>query len=145
MVEAHAVFNDYLDRKRLKMTPQRKLIVDVFLEQGGHLASEELYNVVKQKDRTIGQATVYRTLKLLSDSGIAKEVHFGDGVTRYERSLGEGHHDHIICEACNKTIEVMDEEIERLQEELAAKEGFKLTGHKMYLYGVCGECRTKNS
>lgn len=144
MKEPQAVFTDYLSRKSLKMTPQRRLILDVFLNEDGHLASEDLYNKVKAKDKSIGQATVYRTLKLLSESGLAKEVHFGDGVTRYEQKYGSEHHDHIICDSCGKTLEVVDERIERLQEELAASQGFALTGHKMYLYGLCGDCRKKS-
>jgi len=143
MKEPQVVFAEYLVKKNLKMTPQRRLIVDVFLREGGHLASEELYNIVKKEDKSIGQATVYRTLKLLSESGLAKEVQFGDGVTRYERKYGSSHHDHLICERCGKNVEVVDEEIERLQEEVAKKEGFVLTNHKMYLYGVCPDCRKK--
>ncbi|MDY7000506.1 MAG: Fur family transcriptional regulator [Thermodesulfobacteriota bacterium] len=143
MKEPQVVFAEYLVKKNLKMTPQRRLIVDVFLREGGHLASEELYNIVKKEDKSIGQATVYRTLKLLSESGLAKEVQFGDGVTRYERKYGSSHHDHLICERCGRNVEVVDEEIERLQEEVAKKEGFVLTNHKMYLYGICADCKKK--
>lgn len=145
MKEAQAVFAEYLAGKGLKMTPQRRLILHVFLREDGHLASEDLYNKVKKEDRSIGQATVYRTLKLLDESGLAKAVHFGDGVTRYEKKYGAEHHDHIICENCGKTLEVVDERIERLQEEMAEVHGFVLTGHKMYLYGLCEECRKKSS
>lgn len=141
MKEPQAVFTEYLARKNLKMTPQRRLIVDVFLNEEGHLASEDLYAKVKEQDKSIGQATVYRTLKLLSESGLAKEVHFGDGVTRYERKYGSEHHDHIICDRCGKTLEVVDQRIEQLQEALAKSHGFVLTGHKMYLYGICDGCR----
>ncbi|MBU1002279.1 MAG: transcriptional repressor [Proteobacteria bacterium] len=143
MKEPQSVFSDYLAKSNLKMTPQRRLILEVFLRDQGHLASEDLYNMVKREDKSIGQATVYRTLKLLSESGLAKEVHFGDGVTRYERKYGSKHHDHIICEQCGKTLEVMDEEIEHLQEKLALSHGFVLTAHKMYLYGLCADCRKK--
>lgn len=143
MKEPQAVFAEYLARKSLKMTPQRRLILEVFLSEEGHLASEDLYNKVKREDRSIGQATVYRTLKLLDESGLAKAVHFGDGVTRYEKKYGADHHDHIICEVCGKTLEVVDERIEKLQDELARQHGFELTGHKMYLYGVCADCRAK--
>jgi len=144
MKQPQDVFADYLAKSNLKMTPQRRLILDVFLRDDGHLASEDLYNMVKREDKSIGQATVYRTLKLLSESGLAKEVQFGDGVTRYEVKYGSEHHDHIICERCGKTLEVMDEDIELLQEKLAKAHGFQLTGHKMYLYGLCENCRAKN-
>lgn len=141
--DPHQVFSDYLSRKHLKMTPQRRVILDVFLEDEGHLASEDLYVKVKAVDPSIGQATVYRTLKLLSESGLAKEVHFGDGLTRYEHQYGHAHHDHLICEQCGKNVEVVDERIENLQEELAKNHGFSLTHHKMYLYGLCPDCRRK--
>ncbi|GAB7082038.1 Fur family transcriptional regulator [Megalodesulfovibrio paquesii] len=138
---AHHVFQEYLAKNQLKLTPQRMCILDVFMKHRGHVASEELYEQVKKRDPHIGQATVYRTLKLLSDSGLAKEVHFGDGLTRYESNLGEEHHDHLICERCGKNLEVVDERIEALQVELAARHGFSLTSHRMYLYGLCEECR----
>ncbi|ABB39472.1 ferric uptake regulation protein [Oleidesulfovibrio alaskensis G20] len=137
------VFTDYIVANGLKMTPQRMLIVDVFLREDGHLTTEELYEKVKREDPSVGQATVYRTMKLLSESGIAKEVRFGDGVARYEQKYGSKHHDHLICETCGRNIEVLDEHIELLQEELAAKHGFVLTSHRMYLYGECRECRDK--
>jgi len=145
MQDPHSAFAEYAAKEQLKMTPQRRHILDVFLEQKGHVTSEELYEKVKASYKTIGQATVYRTLKLLSGSGIAKEVDFGDGVTRYERQHGDDHHDHLICERCGRNEEVLDETIEKLQEEVAARHGYRLTRHKMYLYGICPDCRAKES
>lgn len=139
--EQRVAFREYLTCKRLKMTPQRMRILDAFLLSEGHLTSEELYGRVKKADPTVGQATVYRTLKLLADSGIAQEVDFSDGVARYEHGFHQEHHDHLICTRCRATVEVSDEEIERLQESLAAKHGFRLTGHSMCLYGLCSKCR----
>jgi Fur family ferric uptake transcriptional regulator len=143
MKDPRDIFSEYLQEHKLKVTPQRLLILDVFLNEEGHVASEELYGLVKRLDPSVGQATVYRTLKLLTDSGLAKEVHFGDGVTRYEHEYGHSHHDHLICDRCGSNVEVLDDRIEALQEELAAKYGFKLTGHKMYLHGICAKCRKK--
>ncbi|MDQ7831067.1 MAG: Fur family transcriptional regulator [Desulfovibrionaceae bacterium] len=136
-----AVFSDFVAKKRLKMTPQRRHILDVFLASEGHLTAEELYRKVKEANPFIGQATVYRTVKLLADSGLAKGVEFGDGVVRYEVKYGQTHHDHLICERCGRNVEVVDADIEKLQEEVAARHGFVLTGHKLYLYGVCPDCR----
>jgi Fur family ferric uptake transcriptional regulator len=143
MQAAREQFFAYLAKKKLKFTSQRALIFDVFWQVKEHISSEELYGLVKKKDPSIGQATVYRTLKLLSDSKIAKEVDFGDGVTRYEPYYGQSHHDHLICEECGKSIEVVDQRIEQLQEELAAKHGFILSSHSMYLYGKCRNCSKK--
>jgi len=137
------VFAQYLANENLKMTPQRRIILDTLLKKNGHLSSEELYALVKKRDASIGQATVYRTLKLLSDSGLIEPLDFADGVTRYEPCYGKDHHDHLICEQCGKNIEIVDEVIERRQEQLAKEHGFTLIRHKMYLYGLCPECRPK--
>lgn len=142
MTDPHVSFQAYLKNKRLKVTPQRRLVLDVFLSSHGHLSTEELYEKVKTIDPSIGQTTVYRTMKLLADSSIAREVHFGDGLARYENMCGASHHDHLICESCGRNIEVVDSDIEQLQEQLAVRHGFVLTSHRMYLYGLCPDCRT---
>lgn len=141
--EPRHIFSEFLTKKHLRMTPQRLLILDVFLREEGHLSSEELWREVKALDQSVGQATVYRTLKLLTESGLAKEVQFGDGLSRYEHQYGHTHHDHLICEQCGDNVEVVDERIEELQEELARRHDFVLTGHKMYLYGLCARCRKR--
>lgn len=135
------VFTDYLAEQNLKVTPQRRLILETLLSQKDHLSSEELYSRVKKRDDSVGQATVYRTLKLLVDAAIVEPLDFADGVTRYEASYGKDHHDHLICTVCNKNIEIYDSVIEKRQEEIASEHGFLLDSHKMYLYGICDECR----
>lgn len=143
MEKAYRVFTDYITENGLKLTPQRRLIARVFLAQSGHLSTEELYDKVRAQDTTVGQATVYRTLKLLCGSGLAREEHFGDGVARYEVLIGQDHHDHLICTSCKRQIEAVDPGIEKLQEELAKRHGFKLSSHYMYLYGTCADCLKK--
>ena len=145
MPTAQNVFSEYLAAQKLKVTPQRMIILQVFLDNEGHVSSEELYDEVRRVDSSIGQATVYRTLKLLADSGLAKGVEFGDGAMRYEILYGQTHHDHLICEACGVNVEVVDPAIEQLQEEVARRHGFTLTAHKLYLYGLCPECRKKRA
>lgn len=137
------IFSDYIAKSGLKNTPQRRLIVDVFFKSGKHLSTEELYNVVRECDENIGQATVYRTLKLLRDAGLAHEHYFGETTARFEPVEDNSHHDHLICIVCGKNQEVMDEEIERLQVELAKRNGFMLTSHRMTLHGICANCRKK--
>jgi Fur family transcriptional regulator, ferric uptake regulator len=141
MKDARSQFFKFLAQRKLKFTAQRAEIFDVFWQAKEHVSPEDLYGLVKQNDARIGQATVYRTLKLLSDSGIAREVNFGDGVTRYEPAYGQSHHDHLICTNCGCSVEVVDPRIEHLQEILAQNHDFTLTSHKMYLYGVCPQCR----
>lgn len=135
------LFAEYIANNNLKNTPQRRLIVEVFFTSGKHLSTEELYTVVRSVDSSIGQATVYRTLKLLCEAGLAKELHFGESTARYEPVKDDSHHDHLICTSCGKNIEVMDEGIERLQDDLARRNGFILTSHRMILYGICDACR----
>ncbi|MDO9081894.1 MAG: Fur family transcriptional regulator [Humidesulfovibrio sp.] len=137
----HEVFSGYLSANSLKITPQRRLILDIFLAEPGHVSSEELYAKIKRRDPAIGQATVYRTLKLLAECRLAGAVSFADGITRYEPHFGVEHHDHLICEVCGRTIEIVDPVIERRQEELADQYGFTLARHKMDLYGACPDCR----
>ncbi|GAB7022595.1 Fur family transcriptional regulator [Salidesulfovibrio brasiliensis] len=138
-------FTTYLSEKNLKMTPQRRLILDTFIDEKQHLSPEELYDKVKKVDPSIGQATVYRTLKLLVEAGIVESLDFADGVSRYEVSWGEEHHDHLICERCGKNIEILDDVIEKRQEAIAKEHGFTLSHHKMYLYGLCSKCGRKRS
>lgn len=132
-------FYTFLSSRGLKNTPQRRLIVETFLETTEHVTTEDLYALVRAIDPKVGQATVYRTLRLLCEAGIARELHFGDGMASYEPAEGD-HHDHLICTSCGKNLEVLDETIEELQVKLAAEHGFTLTSHRMYLYGICSEC-----
>lgn len=134
-------FLNFLNAQGLKNTPQRRLIVDVFFKRGDHISTEDLYDLVREADESIGQATVYRTLKLLCEAGIARELHFGDGIARYEPAIDDAHHDHLICTKCSKNIEVVDELIESLQIKMAQNHGFILTSHRMYLYGLCNDCQ----
>ncbi len=139
------IFERYLADRKLRMTNQRRQILETFLKTRHHVSPEELYRLVKKKDSSIGQATVYRTLKLLNEAGLASQVELGDGVVRYEHKYGQEHHDHLICTNCKKEVEVFDPDIEELQEKLAQRHGFVLTHHKMYLYGLCRECQSQKN
>ncbi|MDF1565037.1 MAG: transcriptional repressor [Deltaproteobacteria bacterium] len=131
----------YLSEQGLKSTRQRDLIVDVFFASEEHLRVDELLSRVRAIDPKVSQATVYRTIRLLKESGLAQERHFGDGQARYEPSAqDEDHHDHLICVECGKIVEFVDTRIEKLQEEVAGEYGFAVVKHKMELYGICEEC-----
>ena len=130
---------EYLQSQGLYTTQQRDAIVEQFLRSKDHVSIDELLAKVRKRNRRIGYATVYRTLKLLVESGLANKRQFGDGQTRYEVA-GE-HHDHLICTECGKILEFEDEEIERLQERIAARLGFSVTGHRHELYGLCAKAR----
>ncbi|MDD4732078.1 MAG: Fur family transcriptional regulator [Desulfovibrio sp.] len=143
MKSAREVFLQFLQRQGMTMTPQRATIVEVFLHEEGHFSPEQLYMAVNKADPAIGQATVYRTLKLLTDSGLAATLDMGDGATLYEHGYGHAHHDHLICVRCGGKTEIVDHVIEERQERIAEKHGFELTRHSMLLYGVCPRCRGK--
>lgn len=139
--QAEKKFMDFLSGRGLSITPQRKVIVESFLETEGHFSAEDLYRIVRDKLPEIGQATVYRTIKLLLESGLAESFDFGEDAVMYEHAYGHRHHDHIICMQCGRKVEFYDEEIERKQEKLAEKNGYVLTRHRMYLYGICPACQ----
>lgn len=141
MTEEQEVFLKHIQKKGLKRTSQRDLILDKFLRTEEHLSSEDLYRLVKQGDPSIGQTTVYRTLKLLTEAGLAREVRFGDGITHYEHNYKHQHHDHMICSECGRIIEFYSAELEELQEKLAAKHRFQITQHLHRIIGLCAECR----
>jgi Fur family ferric uptake transcriptional regulator len=127
----------------LRSTEQRRVVTEMFFGSSGHLSIEDLLDRVRVDEPRIGYATVYRTLKLLKECGLAFERHFGDGVSRYEVAWEDEHHDHLICVECEKIIEFEDDAIEDLQHDVAARLGFKLVRHKLELYGVCAACQAK--
>lgn len=132
-------FDDYVRRHGLKSTQQRDIIVESFLKSTGHISIEDLLTRVRKRSPKVGYATVYRTLKLLTDCGIAAARQFGDGQTRFE-VMGDGHahHDHLICVSCGLILEFENDTIEQLQDEMADRlGGFKLVKHKLELYGLC--------
>jgi len=138
--EATKQFQQYLEEKGMRMTQQRGLILDAFLKKEGHFTTEEFYSYVKKMDNSIGQATIYRNLRHLAEAGLARELDFGGGVLNYEHKYGHDHHDHIICTKCGERSEIYSKKLEQLQEQVAKKQGYKLTGHKLYLYGHCPKC-----
>lgn len=139
--EETQIFHEHLKRAGLKRTTQRDLILDVFLDTEGHVSSEDLYSIIKAKDPSVGSTTVYRTLKLLKDCGLARELEFHDGRTLYEHEYKHTHHDHLICTGCGALIEFYSEEIEQLQDEIVRRYHFKSLHHSHRIFGICAECQ----
>jgi len=136
------IFQNFALSKGLKSTKQRDTILDCFLSCDQHLSTEELYLKLKESMPGIGFATVYRTLKLFAESGIAREIQFGDGQTRYEHLHAGEHHDHLVCTRCGAIMEFENETIEKLQAEVASNHGFTIINHKLELYGICAKCNS---
>lgn len=130
-----------LEQHGLKMTRPREIIVLELLKQQPHVSAEDLLQAVRQKDPQVGLATVYRTLKLLQDCGLAKAHYFGDSQALFEMELDpQNHHDHLICENCHRIEEFTNLKIEALQERVAREHKFQLKHHRMELYGICQDC-----
>lgn len=129
-------FHAYLQDQQLRSTRQRDLIVTSFGRSDDHVSVDDLLTVVKGQDQAIGYATVYRTLKLLVEAGLAAERNFGDGLTRFEMRSAQ-HHDHMICEQCGHIVEFHDEQIERRQEQVVREHGFELSRHRHELFVRC--------
>jgi len=128
----------YIQDKKLNVTAQREAIVEQFLRTKDHISIDELLARVRKRQPKVGYATVYRTVKLLVDSGLAIERQFGDGQARYE-VVGD-HHDHLICMKCGLILEFEDDDIERLQDKIAARlGGFTVLRHRHELYGLCAK------
>ena len=127
----------YLLENNLKSTKQRDRILEIFASQNRHLTPEELLEEVQKEVPRVGLATIYRTMKLLVQAGIAHERRFADGLLRYELAIDGEHHDHIICLDCGLIVEFEDEIIEERQHAIAKEHGFALRSHRLDLYTTC--------
>jgi len=135
-----------LKEKGYKLTPQRRAIVDIIIRnEGSHLTTEELYDLVKVECPEIGLATVYRTVQLLEEIGIVCKLDLNDGCSRYELvHENENHqHHHLICNICGKVIEVEEDLLEGLENDIQRKYDFIIKNHSVKFYGVCNECMRK--
>ncbi len=139
------IFSDYLKENGLKMTRQRRLIVETFLYTDGHLSADELYEATRRKDPGIGYTTVFRTLKAMTECGLARETDLNDGRTRFERLYRRPKHHHIVCQECHKTIEFFSPELEELQSSIASEYGLKPVQQRLQIYGICKECQEKKT
>ena len=131
----------WLEERGLKHSRQRDVIVEAFYEMGGHVPVDGLVQRVRAADARVSVATVYRTMKLLAECGLAVPRRFDDGQTRYEPASDRAHHDHLICTGCGRIVEFENEKIEDLQVRVARSHGFEVESHKLELYGRCERCR----
>lgn len=141
MTQAIETFAKYLNSKDLKLTKERKTILQEIFLQRGHLEAEDLLHNLRRKKKRASRATIYRTLELLVDSGMVRKVDFGHGHSHYEHVLGHAHHEHMICLKCGKVIEFSDKRIERSLKILCEKSEFEHTSHYFQIFGYCKDCR----
>ena len=135
-------FITLLKGQNLKFTRQREMILKSLYDHDGHFSPEEIHRMIlhDNPELKVGIATVYRTLSLLEDAGLADSISFGKDGKIYELGLKK-HHDHLICTRCGTIIEFVDEVIEAKQEEIAQKYHFKMTDHTMKIIGLCDTCQ----
>jgi Fur family transcriptional regulator, ferric uptake regulator len=139
--DAEERFHAHLKRVGLKHTEQRDTILRTFVETREHLSVDELHRLVKKRDPKIGVTTVYRTLKLLAECGLASEVAFHDGVARYEHQHNRRSHHHMVCTMCGSSVEFFSPEVDKIELEIGKKFRYDTTRHTFQIYGVCEECR----
>jgi Fur family ferric uptake transcriptional regulator len=121
---------------------KRDCIVQVFLRQEGHLAADELVEIIRAEDKGISRATIYRTLQWMVEAGIARKVDFGEGRFRFEHSYRHPRHFHLICKTCNQSYEFLSSDIEALIEEVATARSFAARQSVLQIYGTCDGCQS---
>jgi len=141
--EAADILHKHLKKVGLKHTEQRDTILKTFLETRDHLSTEELHRLVKKKDPKIGFTTVYRTLKLFSECGLASEVAFHDGIARYEHQYNRRGHNHMVCTECGSSVEFFTPELDAVEQQIGKKYRYQTTRHSFQIYGICDDCQKK--
>jgi Fur family ferric uptake transcriptional regulator len=140
-MDAAARFSRFLASHSLRLTRERRAILDEMLQVRGHFDADALLSHFRRKGRPVSRATLYRTLTRLVEAGLVHKIEMAKGQARYEVMVGRHHHDHMICLACGRIVEFESREIERLQEEICRRKGFTMTGHMHQIRGHCSDCR----
>ena len=130
-----------LQNEGLRYTSQRQIVWDEICKTDDHRDAEEIYFTIRQGGKKVSRATVYRTIDVLVKNNLVRKLEVGDGRNRYENKLDSSHHDHIICIQCGKINEFMDEDIEKLQDEIAKKYQYKIVRHIHQIFGLCKDCK----
>jgi Fur family ferric uptake transcriptional regulator len=141
---AHNILTNHLkSRGKLRATPERFAILDAVLQSHGHFDVEGLYYRIISDGTKVSRATVYNTLELLQQCGLVSKYRFAESTSRYEKAFGRPHHHHMICLGCGDIIEFSSDRLERLQEEIAENESFKVQSTTIQIFGTCSKCTKK--
>ena len=133
-------FKQFLRMKGLRVTPERLRICREVYATTIHFDAEDLVHRIMASGFHVSRATVYRTLDVLEKCGLVKKIRQTDSRHHYEKTLGTEHHDHLFCDTCGKVIEFVEDEIERLQDDVCLQFGFQPRRHILQIYGLCKEC-----
>ncbi len=135
------VFADFCKKKGLKHSKKREEVLETFLGIKRHFSTYDLYEMMRKKGIKIGYSTVFRTMKLLVEAGIASAVDLGKGEIYFEHKWKRIHHDHLVCIKCGRIVEFLEPKIEELQNKIAKEKGFEVKSHRLVIYGLCSKCR----
>ena len=133
-------FAEYLQARRMKLTPERRRILVSIFKMHTHFEADDLLFQMRKDGIRVSKATIYRTLPLLVESGLLRELHDDDRHTHYEHVYGHEHHEHLICLNCGKIIEFSEPTIEKMQDEICKQHGFAPIKHRYEILGYCDEC-----
>lgn len=136
-------FYNYLKSKKLKWTPERKVLLETVFSIHKHFDVDELYEILRKGNKNISRATIYRSIPLLIESGLVQETFREENRIFYEHTYGHEHHDHMLCIKCKKIIEFTDEKLEKLQNEICKKHEFQIADHRLSIKGYCKKCSQK--
>jgi len=138
--EVREAFRKYLRHNGIKCTSARRKILDAVLDLEEHFEAEQVLYRLKERGWDVGKATIYRTLPLLVECGILKQVRFDVKQFHYEHDFGAGPHDHMVCRRCGRIVEFASEEVLELRSRIARRHHFHVVGHRFQLSGLCWEC-----
>ncbi len=144
-MNAKEKFEKFIAQEGFRRTEQRDKVLDTFLATERHVTVQELHDLVRRRHKGIGYATVARTVKLMCDSGVCRQVDFGEGALRYEHKYGHEHHDHLICVRCGRFEEIYSPKLEKIQHELVKKHGYVQESHKLDIFGLCPRCAKEDN
>lgn len=137
---AENIFQEFLRERGLKFTRERHTLLHEVLSNAEHFEADQILVNLRQSGKRVAKATIYRTLPLLAACGILRQVQFGDKLTRYEHTLGQSPHDHMVCRRCRKVIEFDSEEVLRLRNAIAERHRFQAMSHRLQITGLCVDC-----
>jgi Fur family ferric uptake transcriptional regulator len=139
-------FLDFLESKSLRVTLQRKAIIETVFETEEHFTADQLLEWSRQKDKSVSRATVYRTLPLLTESGLVREMDFGKDYKFYDPNYADHpNHNHIICQDCDKIVEFESEKIAAIEDEISHKLGFMVKAQRLQITGTCEELKRRGT